>query len=826
MAEFRYNTRGRSTPQGKPSVYFTCHPQDFARYFDEIRDDILERVNCAVFYLDPKTSPEEVADYELRLREMQLFVVPVTTKLLTTPNRAMDIDVPFAIENHIPILPLMQAEGLDDTFNRKFGDIQYLCKLRSDPTEVPYGEKLTRYLESVIVGDDIAEQIRAAFDAYIFLSYRKKDRRYAQELMRLIHSNPLCRDFAIWYDEFLTPGEDFNDAIRAALEKSGLFALAVTPNLVKENNYIQEHEFPMARDLGKKILPVEMVPTGGFRFKRMYKGCPKPISFKQKDALNEQLIGMLRDLARSCDGKDASHTFLIGLAYLQGIDVEVNKERAVRLITEAADNGCIPAVRKLVNIYFNGEGVRRDVRKACDYLIRLRALCEEDYLAAPDEEKACDLLQALWSEADGYEAYAQYDASHAALEKMDRYSGEFLEKYDYLTFAGMRTMCLRALSRSEEKQHRPELQEKYARLAVEIDEEIAQKTGRIPDRQAAAEDYRILGSVAKSRGKLDEAEEWYRKSLDICAAIAEKTGESDDREIVSSCYCDLGAVAEDKGELSRAEEYYRKALEIDEALSKDKNAETNRRSLASTYLRLGRLHYDNNELRKAGEWYFKALEIAKRNAESTDMIIDRIFLADCFKELGDTYIQSRMANEADQCYRMYLKIMTSVHEETGTLDATVRLAHAYFKMGDVHTLRHQFAEAEKWYLKSVGLQEEILRQAETPETLRSLSLSCGMLANLAQAQGNRREGVHWYRKSIAIDEKLAELIGTPESYDDLAASYYNLGAQTADLALVDKALEMWRDLVRRCPEVPLYRRRVSETEQAREQLLAYLARQK
>lgn len=58
MAEFRYNTRGRSTPQGKPSVYFTCHPQDFARYFDEIRDDILERVNCAVFYLDPKTSPK------------------------------------------------------------------------------------------------------------------------------------------------------------------------------------------------------------------------------------------------------------------------------------------------------------------------------------------------------------------------------------------------------------------------------------------------------------------------------------------------------------------------------------------------------------------------------------------------------------------------------------------------------------------------------------------------------------------------------------------------------------------------------------------------
>ena len=43
-------------------------------------------------------------------------------------------------------------------------------------------------------------------------------RRYAQELMRLIHKNEFCRDIAIWYDEYLTPGEDFNQEIAAALE--------------------------------------------------------------------------------------------------------------------------------------------------------------------------------------------------------------------------------------------------------------------------------------------------------------------------------------------------------------------------------------------------------------------------------------------------------------------------------------------------------------------------------------------------------------------------------------------------------------------------------
>ena len=110
MADFQFRTRGQQSPQGKQRVYFTCHTDDFEKYFEEIQKEILDRQDCAVFYLEPNTQPEDVEDYELRLREMQLFVVPVTTKLLTKANRAMDIEVPFAFENHIPVLPLMQEK--------------------------------------------------------------------------------------------------------------------------------------------------------------------------------------------------------------------------------------------------------------------------------------------------------------------------------------------------------------------------------------------------------------------------------------------------------------------------------------------------------------------------------------------------------------------------------------------------------------------------------------------------------------------------------------------------------------------------------------------
>ena len=360
MSDFQFRTRGQQSPQGKQRVYFTCHPDDFDKFFEEIQKEILDRQDCAVFYLEPNTQPEDVEDYELRLREMQLFVVPVTTKLLTKANRAMDVEVPFAFENHIPVLPLMQESRLDDVFNAKFGDLQYLDKHNTDPTAIPFEEKLTKYLESVIVGDKLAKKVRAAFDAYIFLSYRKKDRKYAQELMKLIHSNPVCRDIAIWYDEFLTPGENFNDAIREALEKSELFALAVTPNLINEINYILTTEYPMARDMGKIILPAEMEATDREKLQSMYDDIPELIEKGDTTALADKLSSLFESLAIRENDADPQHNFFIGLAYLGGIDVEVNHDRAIKLIERSAKQGLMEAMMKLSQMYEIGEGVDRD----------------------------------------------------------------------------------------------------------------------------------------------------------------------------------------------------------------------------------------------------------------------------------------------------------------------------------------------------------------------------------------------------------------------------------------------------------------------------------
>ena len=201
----------------------------------------------------------EIDEKELSaaLGDMQLFVIPVTSQFLHTDNRARRVDFQFAIDRHIPILPLMQEPNLEEDFNKLCGNLQILSKLISDETAIPYKTKLQNFLSAVLIKDEIVSKVKKEFDAYIFLSYRKKDRLHAKELMRLIHENEFCRDIAIWYDEFLSPGEDFNEAIAAALQKSALFTMVVTPNLINEPNYVMDIEYPMARELGKEIFFLE-----------------------------------------------------------------------------------------------------------------------------------------------------------------------------------------------------------------------------------------------------------------------------------------------------------------------------------------------------------------------------------------------------------------------------------------------------------------------------------------------------------------------------------------------------------------------------------------
>ena len=379
MAEILCRTKGGAAPKGKPRVWFSCHSADFENCFKKICDDLFEAQDCAVYYTPDMTAAIAEQDQETDLGSNNLFVIPVTRKLLTEPSRTMDVDFPYARAHHIPVLPVVMEPGLDELYSQpeKFGALHYLNPCSKDATEVSYAEKVRKYLESVLTDNGTASRIRAAFNGYVFLSYRKKDRRYANRLMRLIHSIPQCQDLAVWYDEFLTPGKDFREGIVQVLQRSRLFTLLVTPNLLEEPdgkpNFVMGQEYPAARDCGVRILPVEMEATDTEKLREKYEGIPPCVTANDTEAFCQSLLTAMAGMPDVGRSEDPEHLFLMGLAYLGGIDVEVDRARGVELISAAAQQCYEPAMMKLLKMYYTGDGVKADLEKAMYWARKMEA---------------------------------------------------------------------------------------------------------------------------------------------------------------------------------------------------------------------------------------------------------------------------------------------------------------------------------------------------------------------------------------------------------------------------------------------------------------------
>lgn len=340
--------------QGSSRVLFSCNRNDFEEYFESLTDELLETRDCAIYYFkNLDYFPDDLEDYLVVLNQFDLIIMPITLNFIAEESRARDIDLRYAKENKIPLLPILVQPGLYDLFNQ-LASIQVLDKTAEDSTQESYKEKLKKYVDYVLVDSETSERIKDAFDAYIFLSYRKRDRKYAQEVMRLIHQNDYMRDVAIWYDEFLTPGEDFNDEIFSNLLKSKVMAMVVTPNINErygeKGNYVIEEEYPRALKENKKVIPIETITTDKKELKSNFAGIADPIRKENSKAIEEAFREFFFKEGIK-ENNSPEHLFFIGLAYLLGIEVEKDINKGLEILDVACDKGGIQAAVYLSKFY-------------------------------------------------------------------------------------------------------------------------------------------------------------------------------------------------------------------------------------------------------------------------------------------------------------------------------------------------------------------------------------------------------------------------------------------------------------------------------------------
>ncbi|MCF0116145.1 MAG: SEL1-like repeat protein, partial [Erysipelotrichaceae bacterium] len=368
-----------------------------------------------------------------------------------------------------------------------------------------------------------------------------------------------------------------------ALDKSKLFAMVVTPNLINEVNYVMTTEYPMAVKAEKRILPMELVETDKNELKEKYEGIPECTDAKDKPALSKSLLEAVQEVAIKEGDSSNEHLFFIGLAYLGGIDVEIDAKRALKLIKEAAEQELPEAIAKLVAMYNTGDGVKRDCFTAIEWQKRLVELRKKQYELDETEEKIGRYYRALRDLYDYlFDARKIEDAYEIAL-RMERLSNEMelkFESHDSLNNLAISYNCLGRVI--EEKGNITEALEWYQK-AMMAREVLAKGIRLASDRQSLSFSYDHLGEVYEQNGRLLEAKVWYEKALVLREEIVEEVHTIRSRRDLSYSYNHLGAVARAEGNFLEAKKWYEKSFEITKAIAEETNTSESKEDLSACY---------------------------------------------------------------------------------------------------------------------------------------------------------------------------------------------------------------------------------------------------
>lgn len=221
---------------------------------------------------------------------------------------------------------------------------------------------------------------------------------------------------------------------------------------------------------------------------------------------------MLKNAAINKNINKSQHDFLIGLAYLNGIDVEVNNETALELIRSSAQQGHIPAIEKLIDMYNKGNGVKRDYQKANEWQSTLVKQLKKDYNTNPNELSAIELLASLSNLCNSYLVLQKLDSAREVYDKMRYCSGIFCMKHE----------------------------NKYFFVLLQSYADIE------------------LGDIAVAQSNFSEAEEWYQRSISLCEMLIETEKTSEAQRELSISYIKLGDILKKHGKLYEAEQWYYK----------------------------------------------------------------------------------------------------------------------------------------------------------------------------------------------------------------------------------------------------------------------------
>lgn len=711
-------TRGDAPPFGKPRVII-C-PSLYRGGEAEVTDALLGAADVAVSYVSG-WYPVEEEDID-RLFDGARIAVSIQEGARLSCLCLNDEQLLARVaERGIPILPILLGECMDggvreENYKRLLGNRQYLLY-----GEEGFEESLRAYLSAHVADDQTRRLVAGAFRGRLFLSYRKRDGAEASRLVRLLHRLPDMEDVAVWIDDYLTPGEDFSDEIREALLGSNGVILCVTPNLLEQGNYVQRVEYPLAHERDIPVFPVVMAemedkllrPYTLDYVRRMYPDIDA-LGLFRPDSLAELRRALERILPPPAE-RTAEKSYLLGLGYLSGIEVEQSLSRALTLLEEAAEGGEPRAAEKLAELYggtpevaYSEEDRLRWLRRAAE----LREAAVEGALEDGEEvsDDEAEIALRAWRRLENalYDG-RRYVSAEEAADRVIALAEKTVRSPLTLDFYRAEHLCHRG--RCARRSGRPTEAEKDLAESLALWRRLVAQKRSLSHRQGLAEALLEQATVLNDRGRAEEALRPALEALALYDSAQEDNNHTDRDRLLHAMHvlCDLYVAL---GLWRELEDSARRFLREAERLCLQSETPYRRTLLQSALAHMGRWTLAQGDEERSCGYYRRALEVARPLAEETK---DAAMEAQVFYAalgVGNALRRSRRFGEAVGYYEEARSVAERIRALAGyenfaeclCLEAMNHLCTTYYSMDRKEEGEGLFDEAALRYRRLLSTE--------------------------------------------------------------------------------------------------------------------------
>lgn len=252
-------------------IHISAHPTDRYLYFDRLYRMLKAIEGCLVTYTEaPQDGRQDLPD------GVDMLVVLATEHYFTWQNSGYESEYLSAKSRGVRTIPLMLEAHIVDLVNMRCSKSQYI--------DASADFEFALVALEAHIKNPLPREVDESLPS-VFISYRRREKQSLHQLLEILQKAPNYREFTLWYDEVIAPGDNYSYAIKSALDKSDFFILLVTPSLLEDGNYVMRAEYPTAKKQGKKIVAIEAIKTDRTQLAKKYPDLPKCISVKQAGAL-------------------------------------------------------------------------------------------------------------------------------------------------------------------------------------------------------------------------------------------------------------------------------------------------------------------------------------------------------------------------------------------------------------------------------------------------------------------------------------------------------------------------------------------------------------